>query len=76
MTVKRKLTTLLACGAALGGGMAVMSVSPASAACYNEGGTYYCHDRDGIQVRCYWDAGASKNVCVRIYPDGSREFLN
>ena len=76
MTLKRKLMTVLATGAVIGGGLAGFSASPASAACYNQGGTYYCHDRDGTQVRCYWDAGASKNVCIRIYPDGSREFLN
>lgn len=75
MTVKRKFMALLASAAVLGGGLAV-SASTASAACYNDGGTYYCFDRDGTQVRCYWDAADSKNVCVRILADGTRQVIN
>ena len=76
MTLQRKFITTLACGAVLSGGLAGVAVSPAQAACYKEGDTYYCFDRDGTQVRCYWDAADSKNVCVRIHPDGTREILN
>lgn len=76
MTIKHKFIAILASGAVLSGGLAALSASPASAACYNQGGTYYCFDRDGTQVRCYWDAADSKNVCVRIHPDGTREILN
>ena len=76
MTVRRRCIAVLASGAILGGGLAGIAASPAAAACYKQGDTYYCFDRDGTQVRCYWDAADSKNMCVRIHPDGTRETLN
>jgi hypothetical protein len=75
LTHKRKLLTVLACSGVLSTAMAGAAASPAAAACYKQGDTFYCFDRDGTQVRCYWDAADSKNVCVRIHPDGTREIL-
>jgi hypothetical protein len=76
LTHKRKLLMVMASTGVLTAGLAGGTASPASAACNKQGDTLYCFDRNGTQVRCYWDAADSKNVCVRVHPDGTREILN